>query len=345
LVPAVYEERWVNISQALSSGLRPTENFLYTTIGDPEHNAFNWIASTVALLLTVLTAIAALLARGTSKHQDDETPARKLWRVTVLLGVAAVILMIPPSSILWGLLPELRFIQFPWRWMGILAVPYAFLGAAAIARTPRRWVWVSVVILAVAGTATYLVRKAWWDSDDIPALQDALASGQGFEGTDEYDPISDDHTDLPAKAPQVEVLPAKGAQPSLAKAEIRMVRWTAEERELRVTSPHAARLAVRLLDYPAWRVLVNGRPVKPQSRATTAQMILPLPAGTNRIELTFARTLDRTLGSLLSAVSLLALTAAFWGVPSGKSAARAPVPASSSFWRRLHSQRGLLADG
>ena len=321
LVPAAYEQRWVNIGQALSSGLEPAQNFLYTTIADPEHNAFNWIASSVALVLMVLTAVAALLARSASKHADDGQAAGKLWPVMVLLGVVAVILMIRPSSILWELLPKLRFIQFPWRWMGMLAAPYAFFGAAAMARARGRWIWMSAVIVATAGTATFLVRKAWWDSNDIPVLEDAIRRGQGFEGTDEYDPLSDDHTDLPAKAPRVEILPAEDAQ-SRPEAEIRIVRWTAEKKELTVTSDGPLRLAIRLLDYPAWRVEVNGQSVTPHSPDGTAQMILPLPAGRNRIRLNFVRTLDRDLGNALSGVSALVLLTALWGVAAGRSRPR-----------------------
>ena len=319
LLPAAYEERWVNISQALSPGLEPAQNFLYTTIRDPEHNAFNWIASSVALLLLVLTAIGALLARRTSKNGKA---AGKLWPVMVLLGVVAAILMIRPSSILWELLPKLRFIQFPWRWMGILAAPYAFFAAAATARARVRSVWMSVLILAVAGTGAFLVHKAWWDSDDIPVLEDAISSGQGFEGTDEYDPISDDHTDLPAKAPPVELLPAQDAQPSVENAEIRMVRWTAEEKELTVASPRPLRLAIRLLNYPAWRVEVDGQSVTPESPDGTAQMILPLPSGRHRIKVSLMRTLDRDLGNVLSGLSAFVLVAAVCGVAGGRSSAR-----------------------
>ena len=305
LVPATYEQRWVNIGQALSSGLEPAQNFLYTNIADPEHNLFNWIASSVAILLKLLTWTAAILAYRDLKKAEGSREKKGLWQTLLVLGAGATFLMIRPSAIVWEHLPKLQFVQFPWRWMGILAVPYACFGAAALARRRVAWIWGCAVMLAVAGTATFLVRKAWWDSDDIPSLQDAIASGQGFEGTDEYDPMGDDRTNLPAKAPPARILPAEDTEASAPQAEIRMLRWAAEDRELDVKSSRAIQVALRLLDYPAWRAEVDGRVVAPQHPEDTEQLVLPLLPGTHRISVRFRRTKDRTIGGVLSLASLM----------------------------------------
>jgi hypothetical protein len=318
LLPAAYEQRWVNIGQALASGLQPAENFLYTKIADPEHNLFNSIASHIAVLLMAMVGAAAIVAhRNASK--EEFAGEKRPWQAMLLLSATAVLLMLHSSLILWEHLPKLQFVQFPWRWMGMLAVPYAYFTAAAVRRWRPGWVWAVLVVITVGGTAAFLIHKAWWDSDDIPTLQQAIASGKGFDGTDEYDPAKDDHTNLPANAPPVQILPREGAEATAPKAEIRIVRWTAEERELSVTSPQPVRLAIRLLDYPAWHIEVNGRRVTPDSPEATAQIILPLPTAADRIKISYVRTWDRDLGSLLSGVCTFALVAALWGAPVRRS--------------------------
>jgi hypothetical protein len=309
LLPAAYEQRWVNIAQALSSGLQPSDNFLYTMVNDPEHNVFNWIASSVAILLMVMTGIAGIAAHRKTAQAEESGETRKLWRVLLLLSAAAMILMIRPSAVFWEHLPKLRFVQFPWRWMAILAVPYGYFLAAAVARRRMGWIWGAAVIVVIGGTAIFLVRSAWWDSEDIPVLQEAIANDQGFEGTDEYDPAVDDHYNLPEKAPRVRILPADDSEASAPKAEIHIERWTAEEKSLRVTSSEPSRVALRLLNYPAWRVEVNGKAVTPQRAESSAQMILLLSPGTQRITTRFVRTPDRKLGIAVSLVATLTLLA------------------------------------
>jgi hypothetical protein len=306
LVPAAYEQRWVNIAQALSSGLQPSDNFLYTMTNDPEHNLFNWIASSVAILLLVVTGIAGIAAhRGTAQEQERDE-SRKLWRALLLLSAAVAMLMLRPSSIFWEQLPKLRFVQFPWRWMAILAVPYTYFLAAAMRHRRMRWIWAVLALAVAGGTATFLVQKAWWDSEDIPVLREAIANDQGFEGTDEYDPVGDDRYNLPEKAPRVQVLPGEESEGSPPKAEIHIERWTAEEKDLRVTSNEPLRVGLRLLNYPAWRVEVGGKTVAAQRAETNGQMILPLSPGTQRIVAKFASTPDRTLGIAISVLAVLA---------------------------------------
>jgi tryptophan-rich sensory protein len=299
----------VNIAQALSSGLQPSDNFLYTMVNDPEHNVFNWIASSVAILLMVMTGITGIAAHRRTAQEEESGETRKLWRVLLLLSAAATILMIRPSAVFWEHLPKLRFVQFPWRWMAILAVPYAYFLAAVLARRRMGWIWGAAVIAVLGGTASFLVRSTWWDSEDIPVLQEALANDQGFEGTDEYDPAGDDHYNLPEKAPRVQILPADDSEASAPKADVRIARWTAEEKDLRVASREPLRVGLRLLNYPAWRVEVNGKAVTPQHAETNAQMILSLSPGAQRITARFMRTPDRKLGIAISVTALLALLA------------------------------------
>ena len=79
LLPAAYEQRWVNIGQALSSGLQPAQNFLYTKIADAEHNQFNWIASSIAILLMAMAGAAAIVAHQNTQREEygeEKTPVR-----------------------------------------------------------------------------------------------------------------------------------------------------------------------------------------------------------------------------------------------------------------------------
>jgi hypothetical protein len=303
LLPAAYEQRWVNIGQALSSGLVPTENFLYTATNDPEHTLFNWIASTTGVVLIVLTALAALAAHRRNSQQSATGTEEKVWRALLLLALAATLLMLRPSLIFWEMLPKLRFVQFPWRWMSILGVPFAYFLATAVARSRFRWVWVGWVAIVLTAGAIFFVRTTWWDSDDIATLRAGVKGGTGFDGVDEYDPAGDDHYNLPGKAPEVTVLPDSSG--ALSAATVLIERWTANDKKLRVTALSPVRIALRLLNYPAWHVWVNGSLVVPESPPDTGQIIVELPAGQSSLRVRFARTRDRTMGAMLSALSLL----------------------------------------
>jgi hypothetical protein len=89
-------------------------------------------------------------------------------------------------------------------------------------------------------------------------------------------------------------------------------RWTPENKIVRVESPRPLRLALRLLNYPAWQVDVNGSRIQPESAEDSGQMIVPLPDGQSRVTVRFTRTVDRTIGGILSLLSSLAAALLLW---------------------------------
>jgi len=304
LVPAIYEQRWVNIAGALAGGLTPADNFLYARTTDAEHDAFNRVASNIAVLLFLWAAAATLSAWRKTRQPAEPQEALNTLAPLATLTAVAMLLMLPLTTLLWRFLPELRFVQFPWRWMSVVAL-CATVVMSATAQGKLKWVWLLVAVLGIVASGRYLVKHTWWDTEDMPTLQAAFEDGSGFEGTDEYDPTGDDHTDLPQKAPRASFLDNAREIAAPARQSIFIDHWTAEHRSLRVTTPTGGQVAVRLLDYPAWHVGVNGHQVAPRHAEGTQQMVIPVASGKSKIEIQFERTLDRTIGGWISVMSAL----------------------------------------
>src|SRR5580700_10447534 len=54
VVPVVYEKKWVEIAQVLSPGVRPQDNFLFTSLNYPDHDRFNMLISLISVAEIIL---------------------------------------------------------------------------------------------------------------------------------------------------------------------------------------------------------------------------------------------------------------------------------------------------
>jgi len=310
LIPAIYEQRWVNIGSALAGGLSPGGNFLYARTSDAEHDAFNRVVSNIAVAILLWVVCAAALAWRKRQREGSGAELFQWLPVSCALCACVMLLVTPLSSPLWRLAPELRFVQFPWRWTSVAAVCAVALMTVS-ARGKLAWLWLAGMLVLIFGSGWYLVKNTWWDTEDMPTLEAAQQSGSGFEGTDEYDSKGDDHTDLPQKEPRARFV-SQTSEASHGRGAIFVDEWTAEHRLLRVVTGRPEQVALRILDYPAWEVLVNGTIAKARHPEGTRQMIVAVPAGQSRIDIRFGRTADRTLGGGLSILSFLGSASALF---------------------------------
>jgi len=218
-------------------------------------------------------------------------------------------------------------VQFPWRWLEILDLAFAFFVAAAISQIQRlRWAWFAgvIVFVAISAAATAMVLDGWWDSADVPTIADAIHTGRGYEGTDEYTPLGGDRYELPGDPDDTERLQSVSAVPAERIAEfdsdsgaiapatgvdLKISRWSPERRELAADTATDVTLAVKLLNYSAWEVRVDGKEVRAGSAPDTGQMLVDLQPGSHRVAIRFRRTWDRTAGGAISILSALGLLA------------------------------------
>ncbi len=292
LVPAIYEQKWVNIAEAISAGSRPQDNFLFIHTTDRDHDAFNRIISWIAVLEIAATLIAAWGARKWRESKPER------WNGAVAWAVACSIAMFPVTAVFWNYLPKLQFMQFPWRWLLCLSMVFALFVTMGLRHW---WMRVSVCALAVLVIALAWVRvqEPWWDNRaDLKEMQDNMADQIGYEGTDEYTPTGADPSAIDKTAWKVRV-------DGTAHAAIHVYNWDAESKYFTADVSAPDQLALKLFAYPAWRVEVNGRVVPTARRESTGQILVPVEAGINRVQISLTRTWDRTLGGWISFVTAL----------------------------------------
>jgi hypothetical protein len=295
LVPAAYERRWVNISEVLSPGVRPQDNFLFVKIDDVDHNRFNLLVSLVASAEMIGLAIAAFFSGSWRRRQP------RAWWTALGWALLAVLLNFSFTSFVWRHLPELRYLQLPWRWLLCLNVAFALF----VTMASRRWIARILICVAMFAVLTFVwhrVQAPWWETAaDFGEMLEHQQSGAGYEGTDEYVPAGADPYEIRQDAPRV-ALNDEGVAPDQLQR-IRIEQWNAESTVFTAQVERPGQLVLRLFNYPAWRAEVNGRMVTTSTREVTGQMLIPVQAGENRVQITLTRTWDRTLGGVISGVT------------------------------------------
>ncbi len=317
IVPAAFEQRWVQIDRAIIPGMRVEDSFLFARTANAFHDHVLWTASWIFIAELTVASIAAYLAwrRRAGGHVRIV--------LTALLPVI-VWLQLPVSDVIWKLTPHMKFLQFPWRWTLALSVlTCALAGMAAKKPGGRTAMLAGGLIAAMAIGGSLLFFQPCDDEDAVAAQLAGFRLGQGTQGTDEYTPVPADNSSVQQHLPLVRILGsaqddtadssqgdnpewrAGGAGSIAARADTK--RWNAEHWLVSVVTPESGYAVLRLMDYPSWRVTVDGKPALGRPMRDDGLMAVPVMAGSHAIEVQWTATRDVIAGRAISALALLAL--------------------------------------
>ena len=250
--------------------------------------------------------------------------ANRRLRWAVLAAAAGLagsaFMMLPTSTPVWQAVPLLPFAEFPWRWLGVAALPLAFLVGAAAEALPRgRALYAAAAAIAIAlSLFPHLYPREPFARYDNATVADVVAYEvqEGVVGTTsagEYLPKGVKPTPIPALLAAY----AEGRTPERLDRSTLPPAATAEAlaRPLlggtwRVSSATAFRARVLILDFPGWTAYLDGRPTAITPEPQAGLMGVDVPAGEHTLSIRFEDTPGRLFANSLSlAVALLVVAA------------------------------------
>ena len=128
IVPAAFEQRWVQIERAIIPGMRVEDSFLFAHTADAFHDQVLRTASWIFIAEVAVASIAAYLA------WRKRAGGRARIALTASLPVI-LLLQLPVSDVIWKHAPHLKFLQFPWRWPLALSVVACVLAGMALEKS------------------------------------------------------------------------------------------------------------------------------------------------------------------------------------------------------------------
>ena len=324
ILPAAVEQKWIQIAQATGVGMRVEDSWLFARHVAADlafHDEVLRLASWVVVLMVAVTAAGFAIALLRKKLT---VLPRAVFVVMAALPVLVVVMQFPAAKFLWEYLPKIYLLQFPWRLLLLIEAPLAVFAAAALSAVRVRW---RVVGIAIAAAGMVIVTAASGlffyqncDEDDSVAGQVvSIQWGAGVEGTDEYASTGSDNALVAAGLPQAclledaqvplaesagEMAPTFDPEEERCDATYRTDVWEPETKQLTATTDEDGFLVLRLREYPAWRIEVNGVEMKNLPHRADGLVVIPVREGLNDIYVEWVETWDYWVGRGLTLFAL-----------------------------------------
>jgi uncharacterized membrane protein len=305
LASALFERGYIRADRALRFGY--THSFLFENIVSSlrlpsfiraQKRTFfdDWLTSValLVLLLFVLSMGAILISRRRRLLLKIGTV-----RAAIVVTVLGLLLTTRLSSPVWRTIPQLPYMQFPYRWLVVATFGSCLLAGVAASTVSREFKLKYLVVPALAGMLCLTglidkkaIKRASYDrqtlevSLSIPESPEYRTrwSDRNAHGKEQLPPLAATEGDA-----SVDVIDGEGAKQSYV-----------------VNAHTASTLRLRQLYFPGWVARVDGSPIA-ISPDQSGNMQLKVEPGEHRLDLSFEDTWPRTAGKVTSAASVLAL--------------------------------------
>jgi hypothetical protein len=251
--------------------------------------------------------------------------------VAVLIAAGGFFMCEQISRALWEIAPLLSYVQFPWRFLTLVALGTAMCGAAAIHRIESLKpeivlpVFLAALLLALgacfpsytaaeflaADRSTGLIKPMTPDQTNAIGIShrlvqfDQLVTPETIRLGDERGTSKDDF--LPADVQEKPTAPPANLIVTESGAVRRCQRIAFNEYRVTVDMRESGSVRLEQFWFPGWNAYVDGRNVAVKSCTNSAVVCCEVPAGNHHVKFKYNGLPEHRAGALVSLASLLGL--------------------------------------
>ncbi|MDO8615319.1 MAG: hypothetical protein Q7T33_06230 [Dehalococcoidia bacterium] len=218
------------------------------------------------------------------------------WATLAILALfwLSIFMMTERSVFIWEAIPQLKWLQFPWRLLALAIFACSFLAGSLFALLKNRGVLPVALSLALIAGVILLNQEFFKALTYVTTDEEKFAAANFPHLFDRY------HSYVPT---------ASQVYPVAAPAKVQVLKGTAvvsgisqgsDSLTFAMTSQGEATVRAAVIDYPNWRVRVDDRTVSHDHANEQGLITFRVPRGSHEISVKLENTPIRTVANYLS---------------------------------------------
>ncbi len=268
----------------------------------------------VSVAAVLLSLVIFLKNKGISKLP---TVNSKLPTVFFLLFLFSAFMTTFYSKAIWDLISPLQYLQFPWRFLIFTALFSSFLAGTFLEflRLPILRFYgflILVLILLIVNLKLFKPQSYRLDLTDESATSPETINWYVSSSSFEYLPKGAELTKSELGTNIVKITkddtPEEKIEVINGKATVENLKETPSSVEFTAIAETDAQVKANIFNFPGWGAAVDGKRIKIDDNNRLKLITFEVPKGIHVISLEFNNTLIRTLGNLISLLSISVLS-------------------------------------
>lgn len=302
LLPAVFERDFIQTKYLIVGYFNFRAHFvmfkqffsLFWGYGSSVWGPDDGLSFQVGLVNFAILALSAVLAVF---HKKD----KKFLGILGLFGISfllSIFLQHNKSAFIWEAIPLMAFIQFPWRFLGISIFVVALVGGLITPYLKNKLsvIYFVIIIAAIASTFNYFRPKEYVDDNFFDKFLNPEIMHKGVDLTKDYLPIwvqtvDGERFDVP--------------RAETGKINVSNLKQTSISMDFSVIATDNSLIEAPITYFPGWEVKVDNQLLTQSEPSKMGLIRFSLPRGNYQVKIDLKDTPIRSIGNIMSAVSIL----------------------------------------